>query len=170
MKRKLIIILVLCITAILNAQVKVGDKAPDFSLTDKNGKTFELSSLLGKKNLVIYFYPKDETSGCTAEACSFRDNYEEFLKYNCEVIGISNDTPDSHTSFVSNHNLPFILLSDDDHKVQKLYGVPKTGGILPGRITYLVDKNGIAQMVFSSQTKATQHISEALTTLKSLNE
>ena len=170
MKRKLAFILILSYSVFAIAQLKVGEKAPVFTLTDKNGEVFNLADLLGKKNLVIYFYPKDETPGCTAEACSFRDSYEEFLKYGCEVIGISNDSPESHISFSENHNLPFILLTDEDHKVQELYTVPKTAGFIPGRVTFLVDKNGIIQMVFNSQSKATQHVTEALTKLKSLDE
>lgn len=169
MKRKLAIILLISISTYIFAQIKVGDKAPVFKLTDKNGEVFDLSTLIGKKNLVIYFYPKDETPGCTAEACTFRDNYEDFLQYNCEVIGISNDSPESHASFADNHSLPFILLTDENRKVQKLYGVPKTAGIMTGRVTYLVDKNGGVQMVFNSQSKATQHTTEALAKLKEIN-
>ena len=169
MKRKLLIFLLLFWSVAIFSQIKVGEKAPVFKLIDKNGEVFNLADHIGKKNLVVYFYPKDETSGCTAEACSFRDNYEDFLKYDCEVIGISNDSPESHTNFANHHNLPFILLTDENEKVQDLYKVPKTAGVLPGRVTFLIDKNGIIQMVFNS-TKATQHVTEALDKLKSIDE
>lgn len=151
------------------ATLKVGDKAPDFALKDQNGKTVALANLKGKKNLVIYFYPKDETPGCTAEACSFRDQYEDFRDANAEVIGISQDSVDSHKSFSANRKLPFILLSDPDNAVRRLYGVPSSFlGLMPGRVTYVVDKNGTIKHVFNSQIQAKKHVSEALSVLKSL--
>lgn len=170
MNRKIQLFLLICIPAFAIGQIKVGDKAPVFQLQDKNDQLFDLADVIGKKNLVIYFYPKDETSGCTAQACSFRDNYEEFLKYDCEVIGISNDPPESHVKFAENHSLPFILLTDEDRKAQKLYEVPKTAGVLPGRVTFLIDKKGVVQMVFNSQSKATQHVTEAINKLKAIHE
>jgi len=151
------------------ATLKVGDKAPDFALKDQNGETVTLGELKGKKNLVIYFYPKDETPGCTAEACSFRDQYEDFRDVNAEVIGISQDSVDSHKSFSTNRKLPFILLSDPSNTVRHLYGVPSSFlGLMPGRVTYVIDKHGIVKHVFNSQIQAKKHVSEALNILKSL--
>jgi peroxiredoxin Q/BCP len=149
-----------------NGQIKEGDKVPDFSLLDKNGVVFNLKDHLGKKNMVIYFYPKDETSGCTAEACAFRDNYEAFLKKDTEVIGISGDSKENHIKFAENHHLPFILLSDIKNEVRKLFGVPNNMmGIVPGRVTYVIDKTGTVRLVFNSQTQIDQHISQALKVL-----
>jgi thioredoxin-dependent peroxiredoxin len=154
-------------TCVASGQVKVGDKVPEFTLTDMNGKIFTLNEHLGKKNLVIYFYPKDETKGCTAEACSFRDQYQIFIKTDTEVIGISGDTPESHRSFARNHNLPFILLSDTDNVVRKRFGVPSNMmGFLPGRVTYVVDKSGIVRLVFNSQTQFEKHAEEAIRVLE----
>lgn len=144
-------------------QVKVGDKVPDFSLPDKNGKLFHLYDNLGTKYLVIYFYPKDETKGCTSEACTFRDNYDVFIKNNSEVIGISADDPSSHKSFAENHKLPYILLSDEKNEIRNLFGVPRSMlGMLPGRVTYVIDKDGIVKLVFNSQTQFDKHAEEAL--------
>lgn len=151
------------------ATLKVGDKAPDFALKDQNGKTISLGELKGKKNLVIYFYPKDETPGCTAEACSFRDQYEDFRDANAEVIGISQDSVASHKNFSTSRKLPFILLSDPDNTIRQLYGVPSSFlGLMPGRVTYVVDKHGTVKHVFNSQIQAKKHVSEALNILRSL--
>lgn len=150
-------------------KLTTGDKVPFFVLNNQYGETFNIESVLGKKNLVIYFYPKDETPGCTAEACSFRDAYEEFAEYNCEVIGISADDEESHRNFAFKHRLSFTLLSDPGNHVRELFGVPGSMlGILPGRVTYVIDKKGIVQHIFNSQFMATKHISEALKTIKSL--
>jgi len=147
-------------------KVKVGDKAPDFTLPSQTGKSITLSEFFGKKNIVLYFYPKDESRGCTAEACSFRDNYEVFNALGVEVIGVSSQDVESHKAFASHHNLPFILLSDKDNKVRKLYGVPSTLGVIPGRETYIIDKEGIIKYIFSSQSQPQKHIEEAIRVLK----
>lgn len=149
-------------------QVNVGDKAPDFTLPSQTGENIALSKFFGKKNIVLYFYPKDESRGCTKEACTFRDNYEAFKDLGAEVIGISSQTVESHQSFASHHNLPFILLSDIDSKVRELYGVPSTLGVLPGRVTYIIDKEGAIRHIFSSQFQPEKHIQEALDVLKRL--
>lgn len=149
-------------------QVNVGDKAPDFTLPSQTGENITLSKFFGKKNIVLYFYPKDESRGCTKEACTFRDNYEAFKDLGAEVIGISSQTVESHQSFASHHNLPFILLSDIDSKVRELYGVPSTLGVLPGRVTYIIDKEGAIRHIFSSQFQPEKHIQEALDVLKRL--
>jgi peroxiredoxin Q/BCP len=147
-------------------QVKVGDKAPDFTLLSQTGESVTLSDLIGKKNIVLYFYPKDESKGCTRQACAFRDKYEVFTDLGAEVIGISSDDVKSHESFADKYNLPFILLSDEKKKVRKLYGVKSTFGVIPGRITYIIDKKGIVRHIFSSQFKPKKHIEEAIAALK----
>ncbi len=150
--------------------VKVGDKAPDFTLPSQMGDTVTLSEFFGKKNIVLYFYPKDESRGCTAEACSFRDSYQELTNLGAEVIGISGQSVESHKSFATHHGLPFILLSDQDNNVRKLYGVPSTMGLIPGRVTYIIDKQGIVRHIFSSQTQTQRHVDEAKRTLEELEK
>ena len=149
------------------SQLKVGDKVPSFQLKDQDGKDFDINSVLGKQPLVIYFYPRDETSVCTKEACSFRDAYEEFSKYGARVIGISSDGVRSHKSFAAHHKLPFTLLADTSNTVRKLFGVPKTF-VLPGRVTYIVDKNGMIVHTFNSIRDSEKHVTESLTALKRL--
>jgi thioredoxin-dependent peroxiredoxin len=166
MIKNIIVITTILLMKTTYGQIAEGDKVPQFSLPDKNGNIFDLKDHLGKKNLVIYFYPKDETSGCTAEACAFRDNFEVFKERDAEVIGISADSPESHKKFAENHHLPYILLSDRNNEVRKLYGVPNSMlGIIPGRVTYVVDKIGIVRLVFNSQTHIDEHISKALKVL-----
>ena len=148
--------------------LQTGDKIPEFSAKDNNGNDFESSSIVGKKPVVFYFYPKDNTPGCTAQACSFRDQYEDFKDLGAEVVGISSDSLASHEKFVQQYQLPFILLSDNDKKIRKLFGVkPDLLGLIPGRVTYVVDKNGIIQFVFDSMN-ATNHIPKALETIKKM--
>ena len=148
--------------------IEVGSKAPDFSLPDQYGKRVNLSDYIGRSNVVVYFYPKDESYGCTKEACSFRDNYEVFRDAGAEVIGISSDDVASHQAFAANHKLPFVLLSDKDKTVAGKYGVGKSLGVLPGRVTFVIDKNGIVRMVFSSQLSFEKHVSEAIEMLKKM--
>ena len=150
--------------------VKVGDKAPDFTLPSQMGDNVTLSEYLGKKNIVLYFYPKDETPGCIAEACSFRDSYQELASLGAEVLGVSSQSVKSHKSFATHYGLPFILLSDEGNKVRKLYGVPSTIGLLPGRVTYIIDKQGIVRHIFNSQTQTRHHVEEAKATLKELEK
>ena len=149
-------------------KIEIGSKAPEFSLPDQKGKRVNLADYLGKTNLVVYFYPKDESYGCTKEACSFRDNYEVFREAGAEVIGISSDDVASHQAFAANHKLPFILLSDKDRSVAGRYGVGKSLGILPGRVTFVIDKQGIIRMIFSSQLSFEKHIEEAIAMLKKI--
>ncbi len=148
--------------------VKVGDPAPDFTLPTQSGATVRLSDFHGKRVVVLYFYPKDNTRGCTAEACAFRDSYEVFTDAGAEVIGISADNVDSHEQFASQYRLPFILASDERGAVRKAYGVPTTFGILPGRVTYVIDRDGVVRHIFSSMMNFDQHVTEALTTVKQL--
>lgn len=147
--------------------LKVGDKIPNFTAVDTNGNTFESNSIIGKKPVVIYFYPKDDTPGCTAQACSFRNQYEDFTDLGAEVIGISSDTLASHQKFVKQHKLPFILLSDFNKKIRNAFGVPSgLFGLIPGRVTYVADKNGIIKLIFDNSLMATKHIPIALAAIK----
>ncbi len=151
-------------------QLKVGDAAPDFALPSQTGEIVNLKDLLGRKEIVLYFYPKDNTSGCTAEACAFRDSYEVFKERGAEVVGVSSDSVDSHRGFASRNTLPFILLSDENGKVRRLYGASSTFGLLPGRVTYVIDRRGIVRQIFSSQLSPKKHIDEALKTLEKIQE
>lgn len=148
-------------------EIKEGSKVPEFKLMDQSGKEFDIKEVLGKKKLVIYFYPKDETPGCTKEACMFRDQYEVFKKADAVIIGISGQSVESHKAFAENHKLPFTLLSDKDNEVRKLFGV-RTSPI-PGRVTFVVDKTGKVVYVFDSLTQATKHVDEALRILKGMD-
>ncbi|CAN1574942.1 Bcp Peroxiredoxin [Flavobacteriaceae bacterium] len=149
-------------------ELKVGNKIPNFTAKDTNGNDFEIASILGHKPIVIYFYPKDNTPGCTAQACSFRDQYEDFKDLGAEVIGISSDSIVSHQKFTKQYKLPFLLLSDTDKKIRKLFGVPSgLFGILPGRVTYVADKTGMIIMAFDSMM-AKRHIPKALEAIKKL--
>jgi peroxiredoxin Q/BCP len=151
-------------------KVNVGDKAPDFTLPSQMGDNVTLSEYFGKKNIVLYFYPKDESLGCTREACRFRDSYDVFTGLGAEVLGVSSQSVESHISFATHHGLPFILLSDEKNEVRKLYGVPATMGIIPGRVTYIINKKGVVRHVFSSQYQPEKHIEEALKILKELEK
>jgi len=151
------------------SSLSVGDRVPEFTLKDSKGTDFVLADALGKKTLVIYFYPKDETAGCTAEACAFRDEYESFKQAGAEVVGISKDSVDSHRSFAQNRRLPFVLLSDPNNTVRQRFGVaPSLFGLIAGRATYVVDKSGVIRHVFNSQIRATKHVDEALAVVKRL--
>ncbi len=148
--------------------IQVGDKAPDFTLPSQAGEPVRLSDRLGERVVVLYFYPKDETKGCTAEACAFRDSYEVFTDAGADVIGVSSDSVDKHASFVGHHELPFTLLSDKGGKVRKSYGVPTTLAVIPGRVTYVIDRTGTVRNVFSSMMNIGGHIQEALDAVKKL--
>ncbi len=149
--------------------IRIGDKAPDFKLPAQTGDDVALSEFLGKKNIVLYFYPKDESLGCTREACAFRDSYEVFTDLGAEVLGISGQSVESHKSFASHYGLPFLLLNDQGNKVRQLYGVPASLGIIPGRVTYIIDKSGIVRHIFNSQYQPEKHVQEAKRILESLN-
>lgn len=145
--------------------LNVGDKMPLFTAKDDEGKHFEIKNYLGTP-LVIYFYPKDETKICTEQACSFRDQYEDFKNLGAEVIGISSDSVASHQKFSKKYALPFMLLSDEGKKLRRLFGVPNDlMGLIPGRVTYVVDKEGIIVLVFNSMSGRI-HIKKALEVLK----
>ncbi len=150
-------------------RVSVGDRAPDFALPNAAGETVRLSDFQGKRDVVLYFYPKDNTPGCTAEACSFRDNYDAISGLDAEVLGISSDSQASHEGFAAQYRLPFPLLSDEGGAVRKRYGVPATLGLLPGRVTYVIDKQGVIRHIFNSQLNIERHIAEALAGLRALS-
>jgi peroxiredoxin Q/BCP len=148
-------------------ELKIGDAIPTFTLPDQNGKLFDINTVLGKKNLVIYFYPKDDSPGCTAQACSFRDQFEVFKEADAIIIGISGQSVQSHKEFAIKHRLTFTLLSDEGNKIRKQFGVPTNLlGLLPGRVTYVADKTGKVIYIFNSQINATKHVDEALRILK----
>jgi peroxiredoxin Q/BCP len=151
-----------------NAALKVGDTAPLFSLPNQSGTLVNLADLIGQKPIILYFYPKDDTPGCTAESCAFRDSYEQFKTLGAEVIGISADSAQSHQQFANKYQLPFILLSDVDNKVRHLYGIPPTFFVVPGRVTYIIDREGIIRHIFDSQFNFNGHVQEALKTLEQL--
>ncbi len=148
------------------AGVGVGDRAPDFTLPDRSGRTVHLGDYRGKQAVVLYFYPKDDTPGCTAESCSFRDQYQDFKDAGAEVIGVSSDSAESHAKFADKHRLPFVLLADRGGTIRKQYGVPATLGLLPGRVTFVIDRDGVVRHVFNSQFQATKHVAEALAALR----
>lgn len=148
--------------------VQIGDRAPDLELPGLAGKTMKLADYVGKRTIVLYFYPKDETPGCTKEACSFRDAYEDFTAAGAEVIGISSDDVGTHESFASHHRLPFVLASDVDGGARKAFGVKKTLGLFAGRVTYVIDREGIVRDVFESQLRFHEHVRRALELVKRL--
>ena len=150
------------------ASIQVGDCAPDFTAQSQTGQPISLADYRGKSAVVLFFYPKDGTAVCTKEACSFRDSYEEFVQAGAVVVGVSSDSEESHQAFASGHRLPFVLLSDSEGSLRKAFGVPKTLGIMPGRVTYVIDKQGIVRHMFNSQFAADRHVAEALDVVRQL--
>jgi peroxiredoxin Q/BCP len=148
--------------------IKEGDKAPDFELKSQDGRTISLHDFIGKSSVVVYFYPKDFTVGCTAEAKAFSDNYDEVMKMGAEVMGISSDTQETHGRFAESCHVKFPLLSDEGGKVRDAYGVKHSFGIVPGRVTFVIDKTGVVRRVFSSQLNPARHVSEAVQALKTI--
>jgi peroxiredoxin Q/BCP len=148
--------------------LRAGDRAPDFTLEDQDGRSVSLADFRGKRNVVVYFYPKDDTPGCTREACAFRDDYEAFQEAGAEVLGISSDTSASHQRFAAKHRLPFRLLADPGGRVRAAFGVPRTAGLLPGRVTYVIDREGVIRHAFNSQLAPARHVEEALAVLRRL--
>lgn len=146
----------------------LGQPAPDFSGEAHTGQQVSLADYRDKQVVVLYFYPRDGTPVCTKEACAFRDAYEEFAKAGAVVIGVSADAVDRHRAFVASHRLPFLLLSDRDGAIRKAYGVSKTLGLLPGRVTYVIDKEGFVRHVFRSMLSADRHVTEALEVVRRL--
>ncbi len=151
----------------MSKHIKIGDTLPSFSLPNQDNQLVDIIELKKGKNLVLYFYPKDDTTVCTKEACSFRNNYDQFLRYDCTVVGISKDSPQSHVAFAQKHNLPFPLLSDVDNKVRNLLGVPRDLlGLLSGRYTYVIDKKDVVVAIINDHLNASKHISQSLKALE----
>jgi peroxiredoxin Q/BCP len=141
-----------------------GDHIPDVLLVNADGATVLLGSLIDRP-VVLFFYPKDNTPGCTVEACSFRDDYQAFVEAGADVIGVSSDDTQSHTRFRERHHLPYRLMSDPGGVARKAFGVPKTLGILPGRATFVIDRDGTIQYAFNSQFAPEKHVANALAAL-----
>jgi peroxiredoxin Q/BCP len=140
---------------------RVGERAPDFELRDQNGAVVHLDGLRRQGPVVIFFYPKDDTTGCTKEACRFRDDFARFRQTGAQIVGISSDSVESHQRFAAKYALPYTLLSDPGGRVRKLYGASSFFGLMPGRATFVIDREGIVRHVFSSQTKFEEHADEA---------
>jgi peroxiredoxin Q/BCP len=149
--------------------IRVGDRAPDFTLHAQDGRTVSLHDYSGSKNVIVYFYPKDFTMGCTAETKTFSDNYDQVLAMGAEVIGISSDSEKSHENFAEACGAKFPLLADEGGKVRDAYGAKAPMGAFPGRVTFVVDKQGIVRHVFSSQLRPRRHVSEAMEALKGIH-
>jgi peroxiredoxin Q/BCP len=152
----------------LTSRIEVGYTAPDFALRSQTGELVNLKDVLGKREVVLYFYPRDFTPGCTVEARTFRDHYEAFKDIGAEVIGVSSDSVESHRDFASKCELPFTVLSDDGGKVRRLYGVPSSMGLVPGRVTYVIDTDGVVRHIFNSQLNPGKHVEEAMKVLKGI--
>jgi len=166
----LVILGAACNQSTENNTLKPGDQMPLFELLDQDGELYRMEDVVGEKNLVVYFYPKDDTPGCTKEACKFRDDFEVFTDLNALVIGISGDSPESHQEFKEKYNLPFTLLSDEESKVQELFGVEDAFmGLVSGRVTFVIDMDGVVQYTFNSMSNAEQHVDEARKILEELN-
>ena len=144
------------------AALAVGAQAPNFSAETHDGVTLQLSELLEHSAVVLFFYPRDFTPGCTAEACAFRDDYTNFVEAGATVVGVSADSGESHRRFAQHHNLPFALISDADGALRKAYGVDKVWGVLPGRVTFVIDRQGVVRNVFDSALFARRHSGDAL--------
>jgi peroxiredoxin Q/BCP len=148
--------------------ITIGDIAPEFELPDANGRIVRLSDFKSRRIVVLYFYPKDFTPGCTVEACGFRDNFTDFVASGAVVIGVSEDDQATHAAFKERHDLPFTLVSDRGGELAKRYGVKKTLGVIPGRTTFVIDKEGVVQHVFSSQLRPNKHVKQALGLIRTL--
>jgi peroxiredoxin Q/BCP len=146
--------------------LRIGDRAPDFTLPNGDGRDVSLASLRGKV-VVLFFYPKDETPGCTREACEFRDSYETFRDAGAEVVGVSDDSVESHASFAKHHKLPMTLLADVGGKVRGLFGVKSLFG-LPDRVTFVLDRDGTVKHVFQARLRFGKHVDEALAVVRTL--
>lgn len=144
------------------AAVQVGDQAPTFTAPLQDGGTFDSAALLGQKWLVLFFYPKDNTPVCTKEACAFRDSYEKFVAAGAEVVGVSSDSAASHARFAAKYRLPFPIVADTDRRVRKVFGVPNPLGVIPGRVTYVIDRDGIVRLVYRALFASDDHVREAL--------
>jgi peroxiredoxin Q/BCP len=171
MKKIPLIIAVLFVSSVFaHADMpKVGDKAPDFTVGASNGTTVRLKDYVGKGNIVLYFYPKDDTPGCTKEACGIRDTFDEFKGLNAIVFGVSFDSVESHKKFIEKYKLPFVLLADTDKKVAKEYGVASDSSAYAARVTFIINKEGNIAFVHPKVNPAT-HAAEIRAALNTLSE
>jgi len=151
------------------SKLKAGDAAPDIVARTSDGIEFRLRDFRGKSGLVLFFYPKDGTRICTAEACAFRDSYQRFQDAGFEVVGISGDSNGSHAEFASENRLPFPLLADEDGSLRRLFGVPKVLGLLPGRATYVINREGVVCSIFSAAFASDEHVHQALQAIAQMN-
>ncbi len=151
-------------------KIAVGDRALQFKATAHTGQQVALADYLGKQVVVLYFYPRDGTPVCTAEACGFRDAYGDFVAAGAAVIGVNGDSLESHRQFAAQRRLPFLLISDHDGTLRKAFGVPKLLWFVPGRTTYVIDKAGVVRHVFTSHFSAVRHIEEALRAVRELSQ
>lgn len=150
--------------------LKIGDLCPVFSLEDQFGNIFDFEQILGKRVIVLFFYPKDNTSGCIKEVCSFRDQYEVFKELGAEVIGVSSDSVSSHLGFAEKHRLPYTLLSDSKGELRKKFGVPKSlFGLIPGRVSYVIGTDRRIKGMFNAMTDPVGHVNYAVNCIKELN-
>jgi len=148
--------------------LQVGDTAPEIAFNVHDGRRMSLSDFRGQV-LVLFFYPADNTLICTREACSFRDAFQDFRRAGAVVIGVSGDTQSTHAQFAASKQLPYLIVSDEDGAVRRSFGVPKRLGLLPGRVTYVIDREGVVRDVFTSQFFATQHVDNALRMVRALD-
>ena len=144
------------------AHLDVGDRVPDFTATLDNGETFQLADQLGKGGLVVFFYPRSGTSICTKEACGFRDSYEKFAEAGVQVLGVSSDNAARQAGFIRKHDLPFRLVSDSKGELRKVFGVPHKLGLIPGRTTFVIDRDGIVRLRYSALFASQEHVDAAL--------
>jgi peroxiredoxin Q/BCP len=142
--------------------VQVGDTAPTFTAPLQDGGTFDSATLLGRKWLVLFFYPKDNTPVCTREACAFRDSYEAFVAAGAEVVGVSSDSAATHARFAEKHRLPFPIVADTDRRLRRLFGVVNPLGVIPGRVTYVIDREGVVRLVYAALFASDKHVKQAL--------
>ena len=149
-------------------KIRIGDPAPKIPMSTHTGNQISLADYHGEHPVVVFFYPKDGTPICTKEACSFRDAYNDFTEAGAVVIGISSDSAEEHQSFAKTHKLPFLIVSDQDGTIRTAFGVAKTMGVLPGRVTYVIDREGIVRHIFNSQFAAERHVQEALEVIRKL--
>ena len=145
--------------------IKPGDKAPEIALPDQEGNE-RSSKNLKNQTLVLFFYPKDDTPGCTAEACGFRDNYDLFKIFGAEVWGVSSDSQESHRNFSQKNQLPFPILTDKRNKLRQAFGVPNVLGVIPGRVTYIINSKGIVKHIFKNLLDGPAHVNDALRILE----
>ena len=150
--------------------LRVGDRAPDFSSTSSSGTPWALSGFAGKTNVVLFFYPKDNSSGCTRQVCSYRDNLEAIMELNAVMLGVSRDSDASHERFIAENRLPFPLMSDRDGRLSALYGVERLWGIIPfvKRVTYVIDRQGIVRGVIHDEFRIERHTQEVLRILRAI--